>query len=134
MNKVRIVSSGALVPLVQLCYSEDSRTVRNASGALLNLTHADKNRPALVRAGCLAVFVRLLRSPETDVQYFCAAALSNIAVDGPFLHIFLFFCSRCAQASTGDSCLPMWTSCCRVLSASCRQRPVSCRFRRVSLY
>jgi len=43
----------------------------------------DENRQLLVNAGAIPVLVSLLRSSDTDVQYYCTAALSNIAVDGP---------------------------------------------------
>lgn len=73
---------------------------RNATGALLNMTHSgnlifsygrsifhllkDENRQQLVMAGAIPVLVSLLNSPDTDVQYYCTTALSNIAVDGAF--------------------------------------------------
>ena len=43
---------------------------------------ADENRQQLVSAGAIPVLVHLLSSPDTDVQYYCTTALSNIAVDG----------------------------------------------------
>ena len=46
-------------------------------------THVpDENRQQLVNAGAIPVLVGLLNSPDTDVQYYCTTALSNIAVDG----------------------------------------------------
>jgi vacuolar protein 8 len=57
------------------------RVQRNATGALLNMTHSDENRQQLVNAGAVPVLVNLLTSPDTDVQYYCTTALSNIAVD-----------------------------------------------------
>ncbi len=39
-NKIKIANSGALPRLVRLAMSEDMRVQRNATGALLNLTHA----------------------------------------------------------------------------------------------
>ena len=78
------------------------RVQRNATGALLNMTHsgtelifrrkrkhslyhADENRQQLVNAGAIPVLVSLLNSQDTDVQYYCTTALSNIAVDGRLL-------------------------------------------------
>lgn len=100
-NKTKIAKSGALVPLTRLARSKDMRVQRNATGALLNMTHsgkffsfmpsfqvaqskmfADENRQQLVNAGAIPVLVSLLNSPDTDVQYYCTTALSNIAVDG----------------------------------------------------
>ena len=87
------------------------RVQRNATGALLNMTHSgsfnipitylkplkkthlpffpDENRQQLVNAGAIPVLVGLLNSPDTDVQYYCTTALSNIAVDGRSCPILL---------------------------------------------
>jgi len=46
------------------------------------LSTSDENRQQLVLAGAIPVLVSLLNSPDTDVQYYCTTALSNIAVDG----------------------------------------------------
>lgn len=99
-NKTKIAKSGALVPLTRLARSKDMRVQRNATGALLNMTHSgvfwvigfdawkangrnvDENRQQLVNAGAIPVLVSLLNSSDTDVQYYCTTALSNIAVDG----------------------------------------------------
>ena len=46
-------------------------------------THpAESNRERLVQGGGVSVFVRLLGSKDADVQFYCAAALSNLAVHG----------------------------------------------------
>ena len=47
--------------------------------------HTDENRQQLVNAGAIPVLVSLLNSADTDVQYYCTTALSNIAVDGRYL-------------------------------------------------
>jgi vacuolar protein 8 len=39
-NKSKIAKSGALVPLTRLARSKDMRVQRNATGALLNMTHS----------------------------------------------------------------------------------------------
>lgn len=101
-NKTKIAKSGALIPLTRMARSNDMRVQRNATGALLNMTHSgssppkreqlyvynltctdpsDENRQQLVQAGAVPVLVGLLKSPDTDVQYYCTTALSNIAVD-----------------------------------------------------
>lgn len=48
--------------------------------------NADENRQQLVNAGAIPVLVNLLSSSDTDVQYYCTTALSNIAVDGKREH------------------------------------------------
>ena len=98
-NKAKIARSGALGPLTRLAKSKDMRVQRNATGALLNMTHSgeyriqtsrpantntlleDDNRQQLVNAGAIPVLVQLLSSSDVDVQYYCTTALSNIAVD-----------------------------------------------------
>ena len=52
----------------------------SANFVLIDAT--DENRQQLVNAGAIPVLVSLLNSPDTDVQYYCTTALSNIAVDG----------------------------------------------------
>ena len=49
-------------------------------------TFTDENRQQLVNAGAIPVLVSLLSSQDTDVQYYCTTALSNIAVDGMVIH------------------------------------------------
>ncbi|MCO5568893.1 hypothetical protein L7F22_022595 [Adiantum nelumboides] len=77
-NKTKIAKSGALVPLTRLARSKDMRVQRNATGALLNMTHSDENRQQLVNAGAIPVLVGLLGSSDTDVQYY---SLRNLASD-----------------------------------------------------
>ena len=40
----------------------------------------ESSRNELVREGALPVLVEVLHTPDHDVQYYCAAALSNMAV------------------------------------------------------
>lgn len=42
-NKAKIARSGALGPLTRLAKSRDMRVQRNATGALLNMTHSGQN-------------------------------------------------------------------------------------------
>jgi len=42
-NKSKIAKSGALVPLTRLARSKDMRVQRNATGALLNMTHSGRS-------------------------------------------------------------------------------------------
>src|SRR5437764_6263065 len=92
-NKNKIARSSALGPLTRLAKAKDIRVQRNATGALLNMTHSgallslhwililDENRALLVQAGAMPVLVQLLLSPDPDIQYYCTTAISNIAVD-----------------------------------------------------
>jgi vacuolar protein 8 len=42
-NKAKIAKSGALGPLTKLAKSKDMRVQRNATGALLNMTHSGQS-------------------------------------------------------------------------------------------
>ena len=42
----------------------------------------ESNRHVLVEAGAITAFVKLLESNDEDVQFYSAAALSNLAVHG----------------------------------------------------
>ncbi len=42
---------------------------------------AESNRSALVSKGAVQLFIDLLDTDDIDVQYYCAAAISNLAVD-----------------------------------------------------
>jgi vacuolar protein 8 len=59
--------------------------LRNLSAPSLSYPLSDENRQQLVNAGAIPVLVSLLNSPDTDVQYYCTTALSNIAVDGKLI-------------------------------------------------
>ena len=43
---------------------------------------SESNRHVLVEAGAISVFVQLLESSDEDIQFYSAAALSNLAVHG----------------------------------------------------
>jgi hypothetical protein len=60
-NKTKIAKSGALVPLTRLARSKDMRVQRNATGALLNMTHSGSSR-ACVR---LRLFIYFHRRKST---------------------------------------------------------------------
>ncbi|KAF9244081.1 hypothetical protein BU15DRAFT_59431 [Melanogaster broomeanus] len=71
-----IAKSGALIPLTRLARSKDMRVQHNAMGARLNMSIQPVN------AGAIPVLIGSLNSVDTDVQYYSATVLSNIAVDG----------------------------------------------------
>jgi hypothetical protein len=59
----------------------------------------DENRQQLVSAGAIPVLVSLLNSSDTDVQYYCTTALSNIAVDSESNFTVLSFADDSQQSS-----------------------------------
>ena len=117
-NKLEIAAQGGIPALLRLTHNEDSRVQRNAAGALLNLTHlgmfiiidvqhfldvfnfpfiviflttlfTESNRQQLVQGGAVPVFIRMLESQDKDVQFYSAAALSNLAVHGECVVLLL---------------------------------------------
>lgn len=77
--------------------------------SLLTRVLIDENRQQLVNAGAIPVLVSLLNSPDTDVQYYCTTALSNIAVDGKtsttilhFVSVFNLDMPRCKSQEVGS--------------------------------
>ena len=100
-NKIEIVKLGALRPLIRLTRARDIRVKRNSAGALLNLSHVGRcriqsfdhvmlkcviclaaNRVSIVGEGGVPYLVQLLDSQDEDIQFYCSATLSNVAVDG----------------------------------------------------
>ncbi|XP_071503216.1 uncharacterized protein [Diadema antillarum] len=80
-NKMAIVSCNGVPPLISLTSSPTFGCNATRLAPLLNLTHIDSNRTVLVNHGAVSTFMTLLQSRDTDIQYYCAAALSNLAVD-----------------------------------------------------
>ncbi|KAG6857614.1 hypothetical protein H0H87_010182 [Tephrocybe sp. NHM501043] len=82
-NKTKIAKSGALVPLTRLARSKDMRVQRNATGALLNMTHSGANRKKLAQSEPKLVtsLVMLMDSSSLKVQCQAALALRNLASD-----------------------------------------------------
>lgn len=53
---------------------------------MYNSPFSESNRHVLVEAGAISVFVQLLESSDEDIQFYSAAALSNLAVHGEWGH------------------------------------------------
>jgi len=110
-NKMLIANSGAIPFFVLLAKKDNLQAQRNASGAILNLSHASAQsfilcsprvffdvpslsqllgevRSELVFSGAVPALVNLLKSSDQDTVYYCAAALSNMAVDGNLCFIY----------------------------------------------
>jgi homogentisate 1,2-dioxygenase len=65
-NKTKIAKSGALVPLTRLARSKDMRVQRNATGALLNMTHSGE----ILLVACFnsVIHIRHRREPTATRQ------------------------------------------------------------------
>src|ERR1700749_3426687 len=66
-NKAKIARSGALAPLTKLAKSKDMRVQRNATGALLNMTHSGSIRYSVWPSRSWLTFLRR-REPTTTCQ------------------------------------------------------------------
>ena len=96
-----------MASLLKLASSFDISVQKNATEALLNLTHLgvfflrfffpgfflqkrfnlESNRQQLIRLGAVPIFVSHLSSGDNELQYFSLAALSNLAGDGKKLEL-----------------------------------------------
>ncbi|WAR15900.1 VAC8-like protein [Mya arenaria] len=70
--KRQVSTENGIPPLLILLRSPDLRVQRNAAGAVLNLTHIDGAIPILIEV--------LERTDDHDLQYYCCAALNNLAI------------------------------------------------------
>ncbi|XP_035466374.1 vacuolar protein 8-like isoform X2 [Scophthalmus maximus] len=77
-NRDAIIVDG-IIPLLALAKSYDPRVQRNATWALLHLTHSDWSTRILCQAGGIPVLVLLLQSSDSEVQFCGCTALCNIA-------------------------------------------------------
>ncbi|XP_039916728.1 uncharacterized protein LOC120751252 isoform X3 [Hirundo rustica] len=80
-NREAIGAARGVTPLLSLAESYDPRVQQNAVGAILNLTQSEKIQQVLCKEGALPVLALLLESPDSEVQYYSCAALSNVAAN-----------------------------------------------------
>ncbi|XP_053383044.1 uncharacterized protein LOC123539888 [Mercenaria mercenaria] len=81
-SKRLIATENGIPALLLLLQSTDLRVQRNAAGSLLNLTHIQQNRNDLVNDGAIPILIQVLQSTsDNDLQYYCSAALSNLAIN-----------------------------------------------------
>ncbi|XP_052765504.1 uncharacterized protein LOC128206849 isoform X1 [Mya arenaria] len=79
--KRQVSTENGIPPLLILLRSPDLRVQRNAAGAVLNLTHIEPNRNDLVIDGAIPILIEVLeRTDDHDLQYYCCAALNNLAI------------------------------------------------------
>lgn len=73
-----------LAPILRLLGSHDSDIQRAASIALGNLAVNDHNKRLIVEMGGLEPLVRLLSSPNLDVQSNACGCFTNLATLGTY--------------------------------------------------
>ncbi|XP_065256458.1 uncharacterized protein LOC135875518 [Emys orbicularis] len=78
------IGSAGVIPLLALANSYDPRVQQNAVGAILNLTRSEWIQQVLCREGALPVLILMLESPDSEVQYYSCAALSNVAANSQY--------------------------------------------------
>ncbi|XP_034621477.1 vacuolar protein 8-like [Trachemys scripta elegans] len=78
------IGSAGVIPLLALANSYDPRVQQNAVGAILNLTRSERIQQVLCREGALPVLILMLESPDSEVQYYSCAALSNVAANSQY--------------------------------------------------
>lgn len=88
-NKAKIARSGALGPLTRLAKSKDLRVQRNATGALLNMTHSGE----FSKEACIASESRLMIS----YQMITGSSSSTLVL---FPSSFSYFLRRTSTYST----------------------------------
>nr|XP_034964800.1 vacuolar protein 8-like isoform X4 [Zootoca vivipara] len=120
-----ITAAGGVVPLLALSRSYDPRVQQNAVGAIFNLTQSERIQQILFRQGALPVLTLLLQSPDSEVQYYSCAALSNMATNSQhhramlqtgdrfLLRMLLFLLSSSVNKVSNQACV-----CLRNLAAS----------------
>ncbi|KAJ7341962.1 hypothetical protein JRQ81_008035 [Phrynocephalus forsythii] len=91
VNREAIARAGGVIPLLSLSKSYNPRVQQNAVGAIFNLTQSEWIQQILFQQGALPILLCLLESPDSEVQYYSCAALSNMAIHTPhhdaMLHI-----------------------------------------------
>ncbi|KAM9155943.1 uncharacterized protein ACDP82_004217 [Pangshura tecta] len=75
------IGSAGVIPLLTLANSYDPRVQQNAVGAIFNLTRSERIQQVLCREGALPILILMLESPDSEVQYYSCAALSNVAAN-----------------------------------------------------
>jgi len=78
--KNTIVRDGALKPLCDLAFNDDTRIQKGAGGAILNLSHVDSQCASLIVCGVCASLHRFLISNDVHLQFYAAATISNLSV------------------------------------------------------
>ena len=90
-NKVEIVRQGAVGPLLGVARSHDPRVQRNATGALLNLTHIGKPPPSQ----SISISLSLSPPPPPSSPSFCPCCKEATLLDRACSVLGLFHYPQC---------------------------------------
>ncbi|KAF5960647.1 hypothetical protein HYC85_001856 [Camellia sinensis] len=78
-NKIRIVTSGAIPPLVELLKFQNSSLRELATAAILTLSAAEPNKPTIAASGAAALLVQILSSGTIQGKVDAVTALHNLS-------------------------------------------------------
>lgn len=77
-NKVKIVTSGAIPPLVELLKFPDSKLPELATAAILTLSTAPPNKPIIASSGAPPLLIKILNSGSIQGKVDAVTALYNL--------------------------------------------------------
>lgn len=78
-NKVSIVDTGALEPIITFLQSEDSSLQEHATASLLTLSASSVNKPTIGASGAIPLLVEILRLGSPQAKIDAVMALSNLS-------------------------------------------------------
>ncbi|KAM7264206.1 hypothetical protein ACFE04_001889 [Oxalis oulophora] len=78
-NKVKIVTAGAIPPLIELLKSQDSNLRELAAAAILTLSASTPNKPIIVESGAAPLLVEILSCGTLQGKADAVTALHNLS-------------------------------------------------------
>ncbi|KAJ0985721.1 hypothetical protein J5N97_004077 [Dioscorea zingiberensis] len=88
-NKVKIVDSGALGPLISFLQSTDMNLQEYATAAVLTLTASSTNKPTITAAGAIPILVKIVEDGNTQAKIDAVMALFNLSTSPDNLNTIL---------------------------------------------
>ncbi|KAL1365352.1 hypothetical protein HN51_013390 [Arachis hypogaea] len=88
-NKINIVESGALEPIISFLKSEDLNLQESATASLLTLSASSTNKPIISASGAIPLLVDILRDGTPQAKADAVMALSNLSTYPNNLSIIL---------------------------------------------
>lgn len=88
-NKVNIVASGALEPIISFLQSQNSNMQEYATASLLTLSASTINKPTISAAGAIPLLVEILRHGSPQARVDAVLALYNLSTYSDNISIIL---------------------------------------------
>ncbi|RVW24869.1 U-box domain-containing protein 4 [Vitis vinifera] len=89
INKVNIVASGALEPIISFLQSQNSNMQEYATASLLTLSASTINKPTISAAGAIPLLVEILRHGSPQARVDAVLALYNLSTYSDNISIIL---------------------------------------------